>query len=140
MVLARAGSVIDHIQIRYSKQNLHQFLPAGMLRTENAVTVNLNECAKCVSGRRPGANWRRGDLSQASHIKVGLRSAGVDGPAAAGSRVSYWYGSTKPGSAAEKVTEGCRGHRAWARTPECHATPPSLFCSWPRCWQLAQTH
>jgi hypothetical protein len=44
----------------------------------------------------------------ASDIKVGAQDAGVDGLPAAGSRVSYWYESTKQyrkGKSAEKPPE-----------------------------------
>jgi len=39
-----------------------------MARRENAVAVSLNRLAECVSGRRPGASWRRWGLSEASAI------------------------------------------------------------------------
>jgi len=85
-----------------------------MPRRENTVTASLNECAERVSSRYSGASWRRWGLLQASDIKVGARGAGVDGPQAGDSRVSYWYESTKP--------------RRWVKK---QATPPSAAATAP---------
>src|SRR5271156_2984270 len=51
VVLARVGAAIGDVQVRYSKQNLHQFLPAGMPGGENSGYRELERVNRSILGR-----------------------------------------------------------------------------------------